>query len=75
MMMNKELDQPILDLIHTCHACGVQFDFACKSELQEKLKNHKHCCKGRRVHKKGERTRQFQQSRIALYMHDAVSTG
>ena len=58
---------------HNCDACGEQFVVACKSQLQEKLKTHKSCCKGRTVvNKKRERTKQLQQKGIALYVHDTA---
>lgn len=57
---------------HSCDACGEQFLVACLSELQEKLKNHKRCCKGRIIHKGRERSKQFQQDRIALFVHDTT---
>jgi hypothetical protein len=58
---------------HSCDACGEQFIVACDSQLTEQLKKHKRCCRGRTiVNKKRERTQQFQQRRIALYVHDTT---
>ena len=58
---------------HSCDVCGEQFMVACLLELQEKLENHKSCCKGRPVvHKKRERTKQLKQNRIALCVHDTA---
>lgn len=55
---------------HSCHVCGEQFIVACDTQLQEKLKSHN--CRGRpkQLNKKRERTKQLQQDRIALYVHD-----
>lgn len=55
---------------HSCDVCGEQFSVACESQLQEKLKKHKSSCRVKRTNKKRERTKQLQQDRIALYVHD-----
>ena len=57
---------------HSCDACGEQFIVACESELREKLQNHKDSCTAKRTHKKRERSKQFQQQRIALFVHDTT---
>ena len=54
---------------HSCRACGEQFVVACLTELQQKLKTH--CCKSS-INKKRERSEQFRQDRIALFVHDTV---
>lgn len=57
---------------HSCDVCKEQFNVACESQLQEKLKSHN--CRGRpkKCNKKRERTQQLQHDRIALYMHDTT---
>ena len=57
---------------HSCPACREQFIVACESELQEKLKKHEGSCIAKRTNKKRERTQQFQQHRIALFVHDTA---
>jgi len=54
---------------HKCGVCGEQFNVACLSQLQEKLKTHKCIKKNKRV----ERTRQLRRDGIALYVRDTVT--
>ena len=54
---------------HNCDECGEQFQVACFSELQEKLKKHK-CHK---VNKKVERTAELQQAQSDRFVHDVAT--
>lgn len=51
---------------HKCRVCGEQFQVACESELQDKLKNHK-CPTGKRL-----RSKQHRRQQIALFVHDTA---
>jgi len=61
--------------VYECRVCKEQFVIACLSQLQAKLKNHKCPNQVGNINKKRERSKQLEQDRIALYIHDIVVNG
>lgn len=54
--------------IYNCDKCGMKFQAACFSELQEKLRKHK--CSS--VNKRVERTKQLQQAKVDQFVNDTT---